>query len=423
MARRSERLNLTAWLVLGLTVGVLGSIAWRALHTERLDLERLAGERERPRPKAAEKTPLERCRDAVSAARGYPEWVAAEASCRGAVQSPEAGELHAVAKRELECARQLGAARDMKAQGRPASVLQALMKFDPECREAGEARQLLLQARDELAGPLTKQCLELAEKRDWAWAATAETCDAAAGFRCWDRSRWEGLPPNKRPVLFGPLPKDGWRPGDPVHLALLRAREKTGRPTPFRCPRPLLFELEELSPTELARVRPEFRERFPDPWVGLALEDYLAGKANEARDLLQRRTERGTPEGREEAARLLRELTRAREGYRVGLERLPMGELQSAAPHFLAALEADQRLVLGEESFQWRPERRAAALASVESYLRRSIQENAGRRARDEGDKLNREGNRTAACAAWRLGLELGPNHELTGRVKRACGD
>lgn len=409
MDRRSERLKLIAWLVLGLTFGVQGSIAWRVLTAERLDAQRLAGERQRPRPPPPEvsKSPLERCRDAVGRAKSYPEWVVAEASCRAAhasqkSPSSEVKDLFELALRESTCVQQLGAARERNVAGESEVVVQVLRTFDPACREEAEARQLLLQAREELVGPPTRLCLELAQKKDWQSAA--EWCAAAASFRCWERSAWEELPRGKRLALFGRLPKDGWRPADPVQLALLRAFEKAGAIEPFRCPRPRLFAYETPTPLELAAVRPALRERFEDPWLAVAMEHYAAGKLDEAHGLLVQRVGRGDGE----AGTLLAQLGRARGSYRRGLELLTDGELEQAAPHFRRALEADE-LLLRDAS-------------EIRSSLRTSILESMERRALGAGDKLLRAGDRTSACSAWRLGLGFGPSAELDAKVKGECG-
>jgi ABC transport system ATP-binding/permease protein len=427
--RRSQRLVVAAWAVLGLTLGGLGSMglrAWEAWGHE--PPPRLVPGPPKQPPPSDPRSALDRCRAGVRDATDDASWVVTEQSCLQAVQAEpslaEARSLLEKATRESNCAVPLFRAQKLSRRNRPDEAIRELSHYDPRCRGATEARRTLLEAMAAVEQPEREACLELAANKDWELARRA--CTRAMDVACWRISIVTLTPPRgKKLSLWGKLPKNGWRPSNPVHLALLRALQKEGVEEAWTCStRPALLENLPPAPAEYDQVRKRYRDRFQDPWVAVALEEYHSGALVEAQTRLRARyLESGLSAAeRIEVGSAVTDLAEARDNYRLGLDVLTNGDLAGAAARFRRALEADEHLVLDAREQAMNQSAKEELLAASPSYLRQSVADSMHRRGLSRGMTLKSRGDRDGACEAWSYALMFGAHAELNALVRLECG-
>jgi hypothetical protein len=426
--RRGQRLTLLSWLVLGLQLGATVHIAtttweqwrpstWRAPTTDFVPHEKA--------PNMAFGA-LSRCQAQVEAAVEVPEWRRAEAACLNAAsflsESDEATKLLTEARRELQCAEAFARANEM-AQLRLFEVAaEAVRRYDPRCQDATQARRLLLTALGEVERPATDRCLAAADKKNWPEALLQ--CARAMDQRCASMTaRALEAPAGQTVSLWGKAAKNGWRPADPVHLALLRAEDKLQALEPWTCPgRPELLAQAAL-PDGYDTVRPRYRERFEDPHLALAVEQYHSGRLDEARAVLRQHVAfaGSTCDSLPEVNFVNAAIANAQLGYRSGLERLTDGNLEDAASHFRIALKSDEQVVLTEAERGLPSADKEPLLRASPTHVRASIQDSMHRRSLIRGNELAEKDDLEGACAAWKLGLSFGPHVELDDTVQVSC--
>ena len=371
---------------------------------------------------------LSRCEAQVHAAVDLHGWRRAQASCFSAASdnpgSPEAAKLLGDARSELQCAEAFARANDMMGLRLFEVAVEALQDYDPTCQDATQARRVLVTALAAAERPATERCLAAAKKEDWP--EVLDQCARAMNQRCAStRERALDVPRGKTVSLWGKLPRNGWRPLDEVHLALLRAEAKEHVLVPWECPaRPELLRGTDVLPEGYETVRARYRERFRDPYLALAVERYHSGKLHEARSVLREHLALAGSkcDSVQEVNTVHAAIANAQLGYRSGLDKLTDGNLEDAASHFHIALRSDEQVVLTEAERGLSPAERESVLGAAPTYVRESIRDSMHRRSLIRGDELAEKDDVIGACAAWQLGLSFGPHPELENR-RSICTD
>ncbi len=344
---------------------------------------------------------LAECRTFSNSDVGDPDWARARAACARAVSiDPIHREANELMKRIAvlsECEHHFETGRAFASTGRDEDALASFEKVGGACEG------YLLRARAEARGTV-------AAVKQRAGA----DCVAYAKARKWDVAR-------PRCELFARLAchSGALEAGAPAVKAFEQVRAATQAPA-WQCPDVPVLEQPRAPPDPTAEARANLPRRYAEAELGRALVLYFEGSTPQARLAVQRVLENmNKAAAHADARRLLADLDAVSALEKQGTAALQAEKLERAALAFKAALELDERLVVGAVVD---PTERARLLRLRESRLRRETTLTMGRAAYDQGRQLADRKDFRAACGAWKVGLTFSrANLDLLKAVTNVC--
>ncbi len=358
-----------------------------------------------PSPRVDEATELEEhlaeCRTFSNSDVGAPDWSRARAACAAALSlEPLHAEANALMKRIdvlSECEHHFATARALAATGRDEAALASFEKLGLGCegyllRAMSESRSAVVAVKQR-AGT---DCLTYAKAKKWVYALTR--CELFARLECQD-----GLLSN----------------ADPRVKAFEQARAQERAPA-WECPNVPAFRRLHAPSDPSAEAHANLARRYAEPELGRALVLYFDGATPQARLVVQQVLEKvNKASAHADARQLLADLDAVSALEKQGFTALQAEKLERAALAFHAALELDERLIIGDVAD---PTERARLLRQRESKLRQRVATSMGTAAYEQGRALADRKDFRAACSAWKVGLPFSrTNLDLLKAVTNVC--
>jgi pSer/pThr/pTyr-binding forkhead associated (FHA) protein/tetratricopeptide (TPR) repeat protein len=368
-----------------------------------------------PDPTVELQETLSACRSFASMEMGNePQWAKAEVACDKALNiDPINAEANTLIKR-IKIEKQ---ASDYFAQGTKAlerlkeeDALDLFRKIPRESQYFRRAKLKVDEALTQVKDRAERDCKQYL--RDSAWSAAVPRCERYMGFWC------QGKKDEIEPPLGFTLVLDGrpraakkeWQPKDKLFLQFLQARRKLDpNVAPWVCPESEYFREEERGTTPAEMAKKAFRERYSENLMFAAMQDYWAGRGNEALTTLQKlrsNYEKSSFHG--QADLLIKDVSTVDQLFKTGQALLQDDAVEKAAEPFDEALEVDKRL-MGD---LWE---------RAPSFYRRNILQDIASKAFIAGKAWADREDRRRGCRIWKLGFRFYKGNTDLNKVVGFC--
>lgn len=354
-----------------------------------------------PDPAAQLEEWVAECRtySATDLAGQEPDWPRAEKACQRVLDEEpihvEATVLMRKIKTEKEAYEFYKAAEKLMRVQREEEALDQYAKIPEESAYFRKVRAKVKETVDSVKKRTGEDCKSQVRSRFYSSAVSR--CEKYMQLACCEMPAEElSPPPGYKIVLDGKLPKDGWRPKDPVHIAYLRAKkESMPDAPPFECPNTRIFCAVEVKTASAAdEVEKYVKGRYTEKGIQNAMMAYWRGSEQEAIvSLLKLREDRTKASVHPMADSLRADMSSVAQLYKRGQGMLQQEKkAMDADEPFREALEIDARLM--QEMTEKRP-----------SFYRRNINADMAAAAYHAGKDWANKKDQKKACTYWKTGF------------------